>query len=206
MRPVTQSFTLQAASTTNLRAAASIAGAGALTLLITATTDSLAHKVVITSAGDDSGVTFTISGKDADGKSITEDLTGANAGAATSTKHYKSDLTISADGASAGDVSIGFAAPAQGPTVIGEYRSEVSTVTAMVSGTINYTIQYSNDYEDVFSKTAVATFLNHDDTDVVGATASKTGAATVPVLAYRLTIASYTSTPTIDVVYLWSDC
>ena len=47
-----------------------------------------AHKIIITSAGDDSDRTFKITGTDSKGNVQTEDVTGANAGAATSTKAF----------------------------------------------------------------------------------------------------------------------
>ena len=44
--------------------------------------------VTITSAGDDSGRTFTITGETAEGGIRSEEVTGANAGAATSTNYF----------------------------------------------------------------------------------------------------------------------
>ena len=96
---------------TYYRAAASIAGAGALTLLQSnAGPNGVAYKVTITSAGDDSGDTFTIVGHKMGtdlGVATTEVVTGANAGVATSTNYYDSITSITASGASAGNVSIG---------------------------------------------------------------------------------------------------
>jgi hypothetical protein len=96
---------------TYYRAAASIAGAGALTLLqSTAGYNGIGYKVTITSAGDDSADTFTIVGHamgTSPGAVTTEVLTGANAGVATSTNYYDLITSITASGASAGNVSIG---------------------------------------------------------------------------------------------------
>jgi hypothetical protein len=96
---------------TYYRAAASIAGAGALTLLqSTAGSNGIGYKVTITSAGDDSGDTFTIVGHamgTAPGAVTAEEVVGANAGAATSANYYDSITSITASGASAGNVSIG---------------------------------------------------------------------------------------------------
>jgi hypothetical protein len=100
-----------ATNATYYRAAASIAGAGALTLLqSTAGSNGIGYKVTITSAGDDSGDTFTIVGHamgTAPGIVTTEAVTGANAAVATSTNYYDSITSITASGASAGNVSIG---------------------------------------------------------------------------------------------------
>ena len=54
-------------------------------------TNSLAQKVTILSAGNDSVNSFTVVGTDAAGAALTETVTGANAGTATSTGSF---LTI----------------------------------------------------------------------------------------------------------------
>ena len=98
-------------SATYYRAAASIAGAGALTLLTQdAGPNGVGYKVRFTSAGDDRGITFTIVGikvGDLTGKFTTEVVTGANASTADSTNFYAYIESITASGASAGNVSIG---------------------------------------------------------------------------------------------------
>jgi len=98
-------------SATYYRAAASIAGAGALTLLTQdAGPNGVGYKVRFTSAGDDRGITFTIVGikvGDLTGKFTTEVVTGANASTADSTNFFAYIESITASGASAGNVSIG---------------------------------------------------------------------------------------------------
>ena len=98
-------------SATYYRAAASIAGAGALTLLTQdAGPNGIGYKVRITSAGNDAGITFTIVGikvGDLTGKFTTEVVTGANASTADSTNFFAYVESITASGASAGNVSIG---------------------------------------------------------------------------------------------------
>ena len=98
-------------SATYYRAAASIAGAGAVTLLTQdAGPNGVGYKVRFTSAGDDQGITFTIIGikvGDLTGKFTTEVVTGANASTADSTNFYAYIKSITASGASAGNVSIG---------------------------------------------------------------------------------------------------
>ena len=98
-------------SATYYRAAASIAGAGALTLLTQdAGPNGIGYKVRFTSAGNDAGITFTIVGikvGDLTGKFTTEVVTGANASTADSTNFFAYIESITASGASAGNVSIG---------------------------------------------------------------------------------------------------
>ncbi len=99
-------------SATFYRAAATITGAGDVTLTTTdAGPNGIGYKIIITSAGDDTGITFTISGTkvgDLTGHAPTvEVLTGVSGAAVTSTNYWASDISIVASGASAGDVSIG---------------------------------------------------------------------------------------------------
>ena len=93
------------------RANASIAGAGALSLLAnTVGPNGYGYKLVITSAGDDSGITFTITGikvGDLTNTVVSEVVTGANATTATSSNYYARVDSIVASGASAGNVKIG---------------------------------------------------------------------------------------------------
>lgn len=98
-------------SATYYRAAASIAGAGALTLLTNdAGPNGIGYKVRFTSAGNDTGITFTIIGikvGDLTAKATTQIVTGANASTADSTNFYAVITSITASGASAANVSIG---------------------------------------------------------------------------------------------------
>lgn len=99
-------------SATFYRAAATITGAGDVTLTTTdAGPNGIGYKIIITSAGDDTGITFTITGTkvgDLTGHAPTvEVLTGVSGDAVTSTNYWASDISIVASGASAGTVSIG---------------------------------------------------------------------------------------------------
>lgn len=93
------------------RANASIAGAGALSLLANSVgPNGYGYKLVITSAGNDSGITFTVTGirvGDLSNTVVSETLTGANAGTVTSSNFYSRVDSVTASGASAGNVKIG---------------------------------------------------------------------------------------------------
>jgi hypothetical protein len=94
-----------------LRADASIAAAGALTLLTTSVSPyGTGYKIGITSAGDDTGITFTIVGikvGDLSGANTVEVITGADTDVATSANFYTVVSQITVSGASAGNVKIG---------------------------------------------------------------------------------------------------
>lgn len=95
----------------SLRVNASIAGAGALTLITGDVSPyGTGYKIGITSAGDDTGITFTVVGVkvgDLTGANTTEVVTGVNANVASSVNFYTEIKSITASGASAGNVKIG---------------------------------------------------------------------------------------------------
>ena len=63
--------------------------------------------VKITSAGDDTGITFTVKGTDLAGNALTEVIKGANGAAATGSKTFATVTEIKSSGATAGNVSAG---------------------------------------------------------------------------------------------------
>ena len=65
------------------------------------------RQVTVTSAGNDTGITFTVTGTDVNGAAQTEVLTGACGAAATSTKYFLTITEIANSGASAGAVTAG---------------------------------------------------------------------------------------------------
>lgn len=93
------------------RANATVAGAGALSLLQNIVgPQGYGYKVVITSAGNDTGITFTLRGVkvgDLTNTVVSETLTGANASTVTSSNYYARLDSVTASGASAGNVKIG---------------------------------------------------------------------------------------------------
>lgn len=109
-----------------LRTNASISGAGALTLLTTSF--DVPRNVIITSAGNDTGITFSVTGKDLYGNSMEETITGANATIAYGNKAFYSDIAVSASGASAGNVKIGSGARLGLPVYVGDYINIVGEV------------------------------------------------------------------------------
>ena len=123
------------------RANASIAGAGALSLLAnTVGPNGYGYKLIITSAGDDSGITFTITGirvGDLTNTVVSEVVTGANATTATSSNYYARVDSITASGASAGNVKIGTTGSLALPRTRVKGLYFVGTATA---GTIKFNV------------------------------------------------------------------
>lgn len=70
-------------------------------------TKSIARNIRITSGGNDSGITFLVSGADLYGYPQTQTVTGANAGVASTTKTFKFIYSIVPSGAVASTVTVG---------------------------------------------------------------------------------------------------
>lgn len=75
---------------------------------LTVTEMDVPRNVTITSAGDDSGITFTVTGTDVYGEAVVETITGANAGLASGKKAFKTVTEVQPSAAAAGNISIGF--------------------------------------------------------------------------------------------------
>ena len=100
-----------AASTTAVAAAQTLGGAGNFTLAGGATGfagNNMGQKITLTSGGNISAVTFTITGTDADGNTQSEDIAGPNATTVATTKYYASVTQIAADAAVGTNTSAGY--------------------------------------------------------------------------------------------------
>ena len=110
---VTSSFIEAAAADPNgISTAATISGAANLTINGAladggSVTMDCPRNVTILSAGDDSGITLTVTGTDESGTAITEVITGADTGTATGSSFFKTVTQIATSGSSAGNVSAG---------------------------------------------------------------------------------------------------
>jgi hypothetical protein len=159
------------------------------------TTLDYARIIIITSAADDSGRTFTITGTDADGKAITDAVTGANAGVAVSAKFFKTITSIAVDAATAGAVTVGTrnsTSVALSKTVpINFYAPEAATVSVDVTGTISFTVQET--FDDILGQSpTLATW--YDVTALAAKSADTTSKISANATAVRVKINSYTDT------------
>ena len=85
-------------------------------------TNASGRQVTILSAGNDSSKSFNVVGTDVNGASLTENVTGANAGTATSSGYFKTIASITAVGNPAGNVSAGINANAADVIFAGRTR------------------------------------------------------------------------------------
>lgn len=173
----------------------------------TATMDK-ARRVAITSAADDSDITFTIAGTDWNNNPISEVLTGGNGAAATSVLSYKTVTSVLTSAAGSGAIEVGSSAIADSPWVRFDdflANSEVA-IQCTVSGTANYTVRQTlEDPNYVTNQSPTATYqwtpasvawVDHPDTALVGATATKQGGYAYAPIWAKVVLNSGTGTVT----------
>ena len=109
-----QTIAVQTADPDGLSTAAAVGNNAALTLGGALTSggsftaeSGTARQITLLSAGDDSAKSFNIVGTDIHGDAQTENVTGANAGTATSTGYFATVASITAVGNPAGNMSAG---------------------------------------------------------------------------------------------------
>lgn len=197
-----------AASATNIAASQS-PGAGAILINGSAATAGLAtldaaRRVLITSGGNDSGITFTVTGKNFAGNPLTETITGGNIAAVATTQDFKTVSSVTHTGSVAGTVTIGTNGVGSSPWFMIDRDQGIVNIgiAVIVSGTMNYTVEYTYDdpnapYTGTFPTAFPLTAL-------ASKTASTDSLITFPVFAIRLTQNSFTNPGTAKMIALQS--
>lgn len=145
-------YSLAAASANNIALSQSPGAAGALILNGSTVAGGVAtldtqRRVLITSAGNDSAKTFTVTGTNLSGAPISESLLGGNAAAVYTTQDFYTVTSVTISAASAGAVTVGTNGVGSSP-----WKNTSQHVTPMnmsiavaVTGTVNGTIQETYD-------------------------------------------------------------
>lgn len=150
------------------------------------------RRVLITSAGDDSGITFAVTGTDASGNPVSQTIAGANASTAATTLDFATVTRVTPSAATAGAVTVGTNGVASS-RIINVDHMGFTPISAQVSvtGTVNYTVQYSLESPAVVGAANI-NWINHTDTALVGATATKAGSLALLAQSLRVTLNSGT--------------
>ena len=154
------------------------------------------RQVLITAVGDESGRTFTVTGTNWDGQTISETITGPNASTAASVLSYQTVTSVEVDAATADAITVGTNGIGDSPLIPMNLRQTPfnASVGIVADGTIDYTVRHT--FDDVLGQSASTqhTFFNHDSTDLVNATASQDGNYAFPVSGIQVRINSGTGT------------
>lgn len=218
MNPVHETVQLVAAVANGLCTTQTGTGGTALTLngsLVSGGVGTLdsggaARRVIITSAGNDSGITFKIVGINFFGNPITDTVTGANVGAAVSNLDFLTVSSITPSGNTAGNVTAGTNATGSGawhfpsreltPFALSLALSIPSGTTASIEHTYDdpnvYTMPgYGYGSVEPNSSTPPVVWINPDFNALTNVNAE--GNFDKPVFAFRTTITAGTGKVTL---------
>ena len=150
------------------------------------------HLITITSAGADSGRTFTVTGEDYRGDALTEAITGPATTTVVGTKYFKKVTQVSVDADTAGAITVGVNGASTSPLYMPETYVNPMNVGLMIilSGVLTYSVEHTFDDVQVADLSTLS-FLDHDD--LTAKTASDDGNYAFPLRAFRLKITAFTS-------------
>jgi hypothetical protein len=207
MQPKYLTKVLVAASATAISASQTPAGAGNLLINGGSASGGVAtldtqRQVLLTFAADETGHTFVVYGTSDGGQAIQESVAGAAATAVT-TQMFKTVTRISISAAAAGAITVGTNGVGATPwQIVSADMTPVNLgVGVVVSGTVNFSLQYTYDdpsgtypnpavtFPTVWNLTALASKAVATDSNI-----------TFPIAAYRLLINSGTGTATATIV------
>lgn len=164
---------------------------GALVSAVTGVATAAAAQIVsIEGTGTNAGVTFTVAGTDADGKTISDAITGPNNATVTSALYFATVTGVAVDGAVDGNIEIGWLA-ADGmatKTIPVDYMDDsIGLAFNLTAGTMTASAQYSSD--DPFDHTRATTFQQEaywvEVTNMSGVTADAATSVLFPIRAVR---------------------
>lgn len=204
MRQIVETLQLVAAVNNAVCLDQTLAGAGSLTENGTSVVNGVAvfnaaYLVTVTSTGNDSTRTYTITGTSAAGVVMSETITGPNATTVSTTRYFKTVTDVSvAGGGTVGTVRVGFGTAGVAPPIILDVhgRPDVS-LQVVVSGTVTWTLQQTLDnLWDI----ANPTWFSHPDANMVAQTVNRQGNYAYIPSAVRLQITSGTGSATLTVL------
>lgn len=205
MRPVTISKVLAAASANNIALSQSRASAGPLTINGAAASGGVAtldtqRRVLITSGGTDTGITFTITGTNQTGTLISEVVIGGSSGSpAQSSLDFLTVSSVRTSGATAAAVTVGTSAAGSTPWV----NASVSItpfslpVVTVASGSVTYSLETTaDDFWTPVQPTQVTPVPGVQSTILKNATSASDITLSAPVTGWRLTVTAGTGSVT----------
>jgi len=201
MRPIRINVDLDAVDANGVFEDQTLGGAGDFTLNGSGVTsgewitpDGFAKQIGFESTGNISAVTFTVNGfEDVERKkAITETLSGPNNNTVETSNYFYVITSIAADGAVGTNTEAGPVDEAVTATIPLNTRGGDVGLTCYVTGTVNYTIEYTSDDVQTAAEYPYQ-WINHDDSSLVNATATQSGNFLIAPIACRLKINSYST-------------
>lgn len=143
----------------------------------------------LTSGGNDSGITFTVSGTDADGNTISKTVAGTNGGNSDTTDYFKTITGIVASGAVAGTIIVGNLIASVSPRLtMDTFKSQFAVgVGCVKSGTVTYELQHTFQV----GRQDETTWFPH--ASITAKNANADGSYLFPIVATRVSMSASTS-------------
>ncbi|CAB4212838.1 hypothetical protein UFOVP1437_63 [uncultured Caudovirales phage] len=159
-RPKILAIVPVAASATDICLSQTRASAGVLTLngAKAGTTFDFARKLDLVSGGNLSAITFTCVGTDADGRALSDAVTGPNANTVQSTKYFQTVTSITASAnMSAVNITVGTSDDLATKKYLLNFYDEIAAVVAvhLTAGTATFSVQETYSQPDGVNDTEV---------------------------------------------------
>lgn len=150
MRAAVLTKQLTAASANTIAVSQTLGGAGNLTINGASASGGVAtldtqRRVIITSAGNDSGIIWTVIGTDDNGNAIKDSFAGGNIAAAQSNLNFKTVTQVSSSGAAAAAVTVGTNTVGSTPwkLLADTIATPNMSFDVAVVATVNYSVEYT---------------------------------------------------------------
>jgi len=197
MRPQHITFTMAAADADGICASQKPTEAGNLTIAGDLATGGVAtldvpRHVSITSASDESGDTFTITGTDRYGNALTEEITGPNATTVKGTKNFKTVTTVATDGAATGNITVGSADEADSQLFVTDVYGGAITYGVDLSSGADMTTEVKYTLDSIWSSSFSQETANYI-ADLGANVSDYEGSTDKPITGIRLEITGFTS-------------
>lgn len=153
------------------------------------------RRLLVTSVGNDAGITFTVTGTDADGRAMSEAITGPNATTGESVGYFHTVTAIASSGDTADDVSWGTVDEIRTKSVMLNHHGQVgATSHAIETGTSSFTIEQcaqdlTEEYKTAATEQADLSFIEAE----AAGSANVITELSVGAHAVTLTFVSYSS-------------
>jgi hypothetical protein len=196
-QPVSISKALTASNAANICASQTPGAAGAMTLTATPVALDTQRRVLVTCAGNNAAITFTVSGTKDSGAAITEIVPGSNTSTTQSVNDFRTITSVVISAASTGAVTVGTSTVGSTDWRNLNYREPAfhADINCVLTGAATFSLELTNsDY------LTPGTTVNAQPTTVVGAAASTSLAVAAPARAWRLTILTGTGTVAADAI------
>ena len=155
--------------------------------------DPIPRHVSITSASDESGDTFTITGTDRWNNALSEEIAGPGATTVTTTANFKTVTQVATDGAATGNITVGSADEADTVLIVTDSYSEPITYAVDLSASADLTSEFKYTVSDVFDESFSAETANYI-ADLGASNGDYDGTSSGPITGCRFEITNWTST------------